>query len=121
MKYSIVSILIGIALWLAGQAIPQFSEIANTNFWYITLIIWSVLSVILSRWVARATLQSPLRFTTAIYGVTLTKMMLTPSIIAVYLVLDLPNPVAYALGVFVVFLAHTIHLVTDSQSAVRRG
>ena len=121
MKYFIISILIGIVLWLAGQAIPQFSEIANTNYWYITLVIWSALSVILSRWVVKASLQSALRFTTAIYGVTLTKMMLTPSIIAVYLVLEMPNPVAYALGVFVVFLAHTIHLVTDSQSAVRRG
>ena len=121
MKYFTISILISIVLWLIGQAVPPFSEIADCNFWYITLTLWTALSVVLSKWVAKAALQSPLRFTTAIYGVTLTKMMLTPSIIAVYLVLNHPNPTAYALGVFAVFLAHTIHLVIDSQSTVRRG
>ncbi len=121
MKYIITTILISSALLLAGQFIPQFSEVANIKFWYITLILWSLLSVVLGRWVAKASLESPIRFTTAIYGITLTKMLLTPSIIVVYLFLNLPNPIEYALGVFAVFLAHTIHLVIDSQSKVRKG
>ena len=120
-SFFVKTIILGLALWLTGRFVPVFQEVSNSEVWILTIIAYALLSILFKRWIDGTKNKSAIRFTTAVNGVTAVKMLLTLSIITVYLATEQPNPTEYVFGVFIVFICYTALFVIDSQREIRKG
>lgn len=121
MTFNIKSAALGIAILALGNGFDGFEKIANSPAWIATVLTYAVATTLLNSWVTKAATQSPIKFTTAVYGATTVKMLSSLVIITFYLVFKMPDPKQFAFGVFGVFLAYSVLFVISSQKLVRKG
>ena len=114
------SLLLGVLLLFLGMIIPVFKEVSNSTPWLLSIAFYTVLTSMLRRWVESTKNSSPIRFATAVNGTTVIKMLVTLTIITIYLVSDQPNPKLYAFGVFSLFIAYTALFVAGALRVIRK-
>ena len=120
-SFYVKTITLGLALWLTGRFVPSFQEVSNSVIWILTIIAYAALTILFKRWIEGTKNKSAIRFTTAVNGVTAVKMLLTLSLITIYLATSQPNPTAYVFGAFIVFICYTTLFVIDAQREIRKG
>ena len=119
--FFVKTIIIGLSLWIIGCFVPGFQEVTNSALWIITITAYAAITNLFKMWVDGTKDKSAIRFATVVNGTTAVKMLLTLSIITVYLATGQQNPVQYVFGVFVVFICYTTLFVSDTQSEIRKG
>ena len=100
---------------------PGFQEVSSSTLWNFTIAAYASITNLFKKWVDGTKDKSAIRFTTVVNGTTAVKMLLTLSIITIYLATDQQNPVQYVFGVFIVFICYTALFVSDAQSEIRKG
>ena len=120
-SFYVTTTTLGLALWLAGRLVPAFQGVSNSEIWILTIIVFGILTMLFKKWVEGTKNKSAIRFTTAVNGVTAVKMLLTLSIITIYLATEQSNPTEYVFGVFIVFICYTALFVFDAQREIRKG
>lgn len=119
MKFTTILLIIALALYGAGWAIPPFQAFAATWIWPALIIGYAVLTYFLHRWLVRSAAGTSNAFVAAVNGSTAAKMMLSMIVVATYLLAKAPFRVEFSLGLFVVFAANTMALVISAQRIVR--
>ena len=108
-------------MFFLGTLIPVFDEVSTSTPWLLSIAFYTLLTSLLRRWVESTRKSSPIRFATAVNGTTLVKMLVTLTIITVYLVSEQQNPKQYTFGVFSLFIAYTALFVSDTLRMIRKG
>lgn len=119
MKFTTILLLIAIALYGAGWAIPPFQAFAATWMWPTIVAGYGALTYFLHRWIVRAAGGTSNAFVAAVNGSTAAKMMLSMVVVASYLISKAPFRIEFSFGLFTVFMVNTIALVLSSQRVVR--
>jgi hypothetical protein len=119
-EYLLISVAGNAALFALGWAIPGFKDFAADSLWLILVTGYWALTLLLFRWIVKASKKSPIRFITAVNGATSIKMLVSLTIVTVYLaVVGGEHRVAFAFGLFAAFALNTTILVIQSQKTGR--
>ena len=105
----------------AGYTIPAFKPVGVSLVWVLVVLLYGSLTIILRMWINKVKNASPIKFTTAVSGITAAKMFATLAIITIYVVSKQPNIWHFTFGVFAVFVGNTALFVADAQRLVRKG
>ena len=114
--YGWVGALGSLVLYGLAFAIPASREFAQSWTWPALVVGYALLTGVLMGWMSRAASGSPMRFVAAVNGATAAKLLVSASVVAVYLVAKGPHPVPFALGLFAAFVWNTIRFVWVSQT-----
>ena len=121
MNFFLKSVFLAAFILVASCFIPHLKLIAFDWAWMSTVLFYLILNIALKKWVDKVKNATPIKFITAIMGATTVKMLTTPTIVAIYLTLNQPEPWSFAIGAFSVFVLNTILFVADAQNLVRKG
>jgi hypothetical protein len=120
-SFFVKTIIIGLCLWIIGCFVSSFKEASTSTLWIITIAVYASITNLFKKWVDATKDKSAIRFTTVVNGITAVKMLLTLSIITVYLATGQQNQVQYVFGVFIIFICYTALLVFEAQSEIKKG
>ena len=119
-EYLWTSVVGNVALFALGWVIPGFKDFAADSLWLILVAGYWALTLLLFRWIVKASKKSPIRFITAVNGATTIKMLVSLTVVTVYLAaVGGDHRVAFALGLFAAFALNTTILVIQSQKMGR--
>lgn len=119
--YGWVGVLGSLVLYGLAFAIPASREFARSWSWPVLVAGYALLTGTLIGWMSRAAKGSPMRFVAAVNGATAAKLLVSASVVAVYLVAKGPYPVPFALGLFAAFAWNTVRFVWVSQTLNRNS
>mgnify|MGYP000991856575 CR=1 FL=1 len=117
--YGWVGALGSLVLYGLAFAIPASREFAASWAWPALVVGYAALTSALIGWMDRAAKGSPMGFVAAVNGATAAKLLVSASVVAVYLVAKGPHPVPFALGLFAAFAWNTVRFVWVSQTLNR--
>jgi phosphatidylglycerophosphate synthase len=120
-RFIVKTLIVSVLCATIGNLLPFFSEMANQPIWFLTIVIYVLLTILLRAWVAKSQKGSAIKFSTAVIGTTTAKMLLTLVIITTYLVSKWPNRELFVFGVFGVFVAFSVLFVIDIQRLIKKG
>jgi phosphatidylglycerophosphate synthase len=120
-RFIVKTLIVSVLCATIGNLLPFFSEMANQPIWFLTIVIYVLLTILLRAWVAKSQKGSAIKFSTAVIGTTTAKMLLTLVIITTYLVSKWPNRELFVFGVFGVFVAFSVLFVIDIQRLIKEG
>ena len=121
MNFYLKTIVLSLGISAISNALPFFKGMSSYPIWYGVILIYALLTIFLWRWIAKAQNGSALKFTTAVNGTTVIKMLITLVLITSYLVAKLPFPKQFAFGVFAVFIAFTVLFVSATQQLIKKS
>lgn len=107
MSFYLKTAALSVAIALLSNVLPFFKGTSSSPIWYCVILIYALLTIFSWKWIAKAQTGSAIKFTTAVYGITVLKMLLTLIIITSYLLAKYPFPKQFAFGVFALFIAFT--------------
>jgi hypothetical protein len=107
MSFYLKTAALSVAIALLSNVPPFFKGTSSSPIWYCVILIYALLTIFSWKWIAKAQTGSAIQFTTAVYGTTALKMLLTLIIITSYLAAKYPFPKQFAFGVFALFIAFT--------------
>ncbi|MDZ4822928.1 MAG: hypothetical protein SH856_05675 [Flavobacteriales bacterium] len=118
----IVQLLLAAVVLYALAAVAIFIA-RSTMPWMVWLLIpvYGAFTLFLYRMIAKASEKSPHRFVSAVNASVVIKLMVTATIVGIYMALKMPHPKALALAAMGIYLVYTFVLVRALLPVLKGG